>query len=117
MARKDFLVAVIGLAIICLSDAVFPPKVQVYTRKHPVNGEDNVFQCYASGFHPPDIKIALMKNGQEMKDSQQTDMGFANDWTFKVLKYAPFTPNSNDKIECRVSHHGDDKSYVWDPSF
>ncbi|KAL1269327.1 hypothetical protein QQF64_031616 [Cirrhinus molitorella] len=60
------------------------PKVQVYSRNPGEYGKPNVLICYVSGFHPPDITIELLRNGQEITGSNQTDLAFEQGWQFHL---------------------------------
>uniref|UniRef100_A0A8C6CVT5 Beta-2-microglobulin n=1 Tax=Moschus moschiferus TaxID=68415 RepID=A0A8C6CVT5_MOSMO len=85
----------------CRSSGV--PKIQVYSRHPPEDGKPNYLNCYVSGFHPPQIEIDLLKNGEKM-ESEQSDLSFSKDWSFYLLSHAEFTPNSRDQYSCRVKH-------------
>ncbi|XP_022422634.2 beta-2-microglobulin-like, partial [Delphinapterus leucas] len=80
-----------------------PPKVQVYSRHPAENGKPNYLNCYVSGFHPPQIEIELLKNGEKMA-VEQSDLSFSKDWSFYLLVHAEFTPNAVDQYSCRVKH-------------
>ncbi|XP_008700359.1 beta-2-microglobulin [Ursus americanus] len=79
------------------------PKIQVYSRHPAENGKPNFLNCYVSGFHPPEIEIDLLKNGEKMK-AEQSDLSFSKDWTFYLLVHTEFTPNGQDEFSCRVKH-------------
>lgn len=91
------------------------PKVQVYSRHPATAGTENVLNCYVEGFHPPKIDIALLKNGEPMKDVKYNDMSFGDDWTFQRLVYATFTPSKSDVYTCRVDHEAFEgpQSFRW----
>ncbi|XP_047423866.1 beta-2-microglobulin-like [Mugil cephalus] len=92
-----------------------PPKVQVYSRNPGELGKDNTFICHVSGFHPPEIKIELLKNGAEMPNSKQTDLAFEENWHYHLTKHVPFSPKQGETYSCRVTHVGKPNTYVWDP--
>ncbi|MCQ7614232.1 hypothetical protein NP188_24405, partial [Salmonella enterica] len=97
----------ISLALLFLigSDAIErPPKIQVYTRHPPENGKSNFLNCYVSGFHPPQIEIELLKNGQKIDKVEQSDLAFSKDWSFYLLTHTAFIPNEKDEYACRVKH-------------
>uniref|UniRef100_A0A3Q1MU93 Beta-2-microglobulin n=1 Tax=Bos taurus TaxID=9913 RepID=A0A3Q1MU93_BOVIN len=99
-------VALVLLGLLSLSglDAIQrPPKIQVYSRHPPEDGKPNYLNCYVYGFHPPQIEIDLLKNGEKIK-SEQSDLSFSKDWSFYLLSHAEFTPNSKDQYSCRVKH-------------
>ncbi|XP_059861139.1 beta-2-microglobulin [Globicephala melas] len=99
-------VTLVLLGLLSLSglDAVQrPPKVQVYSRHPAENGKPNYLNCYVSGFHPPQIEIDLLKNGEKM-EVEQSDLSFSKDWSFYLLVHAEFTPNAVDEYSCRVKH-------------
>lgn len=79
------------------------PKVQVYSRHPAENGKPNYLNCYVYGFHPPQIEIDLLKNGQKMK-TEQSDLSFSKDWSFYLLVHTDFTPSTVDEYSCRVNH-------------
>lgn len=79
------------------------PKVQVYSRHPAENGKPNYLNCYVYGFHPPQIEIDLLKNGEKMK-AEQTDLSFSKDWSFYLLVHTDFTPSTVDEYSCRVNH-------------
>ncbi|KAI5622076.1 beta-2 microglobulin precursor [Silurus asotus] len=92
-----------------------PPKIQVYSRNPGEFGKDNTLICHVSDFHPPDIEIKLMKNGQEMPNAQQTDLAFEKGWKFHLTKSVPFKPASSDKYTCEVRHLAEKKTITWEP--
>ncbi|KAF3704863.1 Beta-2-microglobulin Precursor [Channa argus] len=93
-----------------------PPKVQVYSRDPGEYGKDNTFICHASKFHPPDIKIQLLKNDVEIPGAKQTDLAFKDDWHFVLTRSVNFRPEKGDKFICRVTHGQTVKDYVWEPN-
>uniref|UniRef100_A0A4X1VG41 Beta-2-microglobulin n=1 Tax=Sus scrofa TaxID=9823 RepID=A0A4X1VG41_PIG len=108
------LVALVLLGLLSLSglDAVArPPKVQVYSRHPAENGKPNYLNCYVSGFHPPQIEIDLLKNGEKM-NAEQSDLSFSKDWSFYLLVHTEFTPNAVDQYSCRVKHVTLDKPKI-----
>uniref|UniRef100_A0A8C9PYB8 Beta-2-microglobulin n=1 Tax=Spermophilus dauricus TaxID=99837 RepID=A0A8C9PYB8_SPEDA len=80
------------------------PRIQVYTRHPAENGKPNFLNCYVSGFHPPQIQIDLLKNGQKIEKVEQSDLSFSKDWSFYLLVHTEFTPNDKDEYACRVTH-------------
>ncbi|XP_049755054.1 beta-2-microglobulin [Elephas maximus indicus] len=101
----------VALALVALTslsglDALqLAPKVQVYTRHPAENGKPNFLNCYVSGFHPPEIKIDLYKNGRKITENvEQSDLSFSKDWSFYLLVHTEFTPNEKDEYTCRVEH-------------
>lgn len=66
-----------------------------------------------SGFHPPDISIELMKNGQVIPNAQQTDLAFEKGWQFHLTKSVSFTPEKSDEYSCSVRHMDTTKKIVW----
>ncbi|NXC31572.1 B2MG protein, partial [Campylorhamphus procurvoides] len=102
---------VLGLGVLVLLALLGPghatdhaPKVEVYSRTHAVEGEQNVLHCFVTGFHPPKITIELLKNDQPMDDVKYGDLSFNEKWLFQRLVYAPFTPTRGDIFACRVTH-------------
>ncbi|XP_053933829.1 beta-2-microglobulin [Cuculus canorus] len=95
------------------------PKVEVYSRQHVAAGEENILNCFVSGFHPPQIDIALLKNGEPMSGVQYADMSFNDKWYFQRLVYVPFSPKDGELYVCRVTHAGfsEPRSFQWDPDF
>ncbi|XP_038187184.1 beta-2-microglobulin [Arvicola amphibius] len=117
MARSVVVVFLILGSLACLDAIQRPPQVQVYTR-HPVeNGKQNYLNCYVSQFHPPQIEIELLKNGEKMDKVELSDLSFNKDWSFYLLAHAEFVPNSKDKYACRVRHTTlkEPKVINWDP--
>ncbi|TNM91748.1 hypothetical protein fugu_020128 [Takifugu bimaculatus] len=94
------------LALVCYAENTkhTPPKVQVYSRNPGEFGQKNVLICHVSGFHPPDITIQLMKGEEELKDSNQTDLAFKEDWHFHLTKSVFFTPQHEEAYICKVTH-------------
>ncbi|XP_020864883.1 beta-2-microglobulin [Phascolarctos cinereus] len=118
MARI-FLLALLGqLCFLPYLDAITSsPKVQVYSRHPPDSDKDNYVNCFVSGFHPPQISIDLLKNGQKIEKVEMSDLSFSNDWTFHRLVSAPFDPKSEHDYACKVSHSTLEAPKVvkWDP--
>nr|Q864T6.1 RecName: Full=Beta-2-microglobulin; Flags: Precursor [Tachyglossus aculeatus aculeatus]AAM98338.1 beta(2) microglobulin [Tachyglossus aculeatus] len=109
-------IVVIGL-LCCVSwvEAITSsPKIQVYTRSPAENGKHNHLNCYVSSFHPPQITIRLLRNGEEMPNVERSDLSFSNDWTFHRLVHTGFVPNDKDVFECEVTHNSVTKSVKWD---
>ncbi|XP_068552296.1 beta-2-microglobulin [Anas acuta] len=120
LAAKAAIVALVALvALLGQGQAKAAPKVQVYSRHPATAGTENILNCYVEGFHPPKIDIALLKNGEPMKDVKYNDMSFGDDWTFQRLVYAPFTPTKSDVYTCRVNHEAfaEPQSFRWEPDF
>ncbi|NXP11286.1 B2MG protein, partial [Thinocorus orbignyianus] len=99
LGRVTLLVLLAGL--VAADEA---PKVEVYARKRAVVGEENILNCFVSGFHPPKIDITLLKNGEPMSGVKYADMSFNEKWYFQRLVYVPFTPQKGDVYACRVVH-------------
>lgn len=89
------------------------PKVQVYSQHPGEFGEKNVLICHVSGFHPPDITIELMKGDEEIKNANQTDLAFKEDWHFHLTKSVSFTPQKGEQYVCRVTHGHSVKQFTW----
>lgn len=104
MARSVALILLVLVTLTGLDAIERPPRVQVYTRHPAENGKPNFLNCYVSGFHPPQIEIELLKNGQKMDKVEQSDLSFSKDWSFYLLAHTEFTPTSSDKYACKVSH-------------
>ncbi|XP_008436887.1 beta-2-microglobulin-like [Poecilia reticulata] len=90
------------------------PKVQIYSRNPGLYGKENVLICHVSGFHPPEIKIDLLKNGQEIADAKQTDLAFEENWHYHLTKHAHFTPKEGERYTCRVIHVENETTHEWD---
>ncbi|TMS03033.1 Heat shock 70 kDa protein 14 [Larimichthys crocea] len=90
-----------------------PPKVQVYSRAPGVADKANIFICHVSGFHPPEIQIELLKDGNPIQGANQTDLAFEEDWHYHLTKYVPFTPHKGEEFACRVTHMGKPKTHHW----
>ncbi|XP_071391066.1 beta-2-microglobulin-like [Centroberyx affinis] len=104
-------------AIFCAVESkTSPPKVQVYSHQPGVYGEKNTLICHVTNFHPPDITIRLLKNGEELPEAVQTDLAFKQDWHFHLTKNAAFTPENGDKYSCKVTHGQTSNEYAWDPN-
>ncbi|XP_061921657.1 beta-2-microglobulin-like [Entelurus aequoreus] len=80
------------------------PKVQVYTYNPAKFGEENTVICHVSEFHPPDIRIQLFKNGEEINKAVQTDLSFKKNWHFHLTKHIETTLVRGDKFMCKVLH-------------
>lgn len=111
----------VSFALLCVlyvtvQGKVSPPKIQVYSHFPGEYGKANTLICYVSGFHPPDISIELLKNGQVISDAQQTDLAFEKGWQFHLTKSASFTPEKSDKFTCRVRHMTDTKTIEYEPN-
>lgn len=92
---------------------VAPPKVQVYSRAPGEFGKANTLICHVSGFHPPEITIELLKNGEEMLGAKQTDLAFEENWHYHLSRHTPFTPGKEEEYACRVTHMGTSKMFIW----
>ncbi|XP_067412117.1 beta-2-microglobulin [Emydura macquarii macquarii] len=108
------LLLLLGLA--GLEATTSTPKVHVYSRNPVEYGKENVLNCYVEAFHPPNIKIELLKNDVKM-ESEMSDLSFGDDWTFQRLVHAKIVPNGKDIYECRVEHVTlqSPKKVRWDP--
>ncbi|XP_054069551.1 beta-2-microglobulin [Rissa tridactyla] len=107
------------LLLVALVAADEAPKVEVYSRKRAVVGEENTLNCFVSGFHPPKIEITLLKNGAPMSDVQYADMSFNDKWHFQRLVYVPFTPMKGDVYACKVAHSTlqEPQVFQWEADF
>ncbi|XP_075687031.1 beta-2-microglobulin [Rhinoderma darwinii] len=89
------------------------PKVNIYTQSPVEYGVKNTLICHASGFHPPRIDIRLMKDGVEIKNFQESDLSFEQDWTYYKTKHAEFTPRKGENYQCAVTHdNGETRTYI-----
>ncbi|XP_070710261.1 beta-2-microglobulin-like [Pempheris klunzingeri] len=104
-------------AVFCAEDVKrTSPEVKVYSRYPGQYGRDNILICHVSGFHPPDIKIQLMKDGVELSGAQQTDLAFSQNWRFHLTKDVSFSPSKGEKYSCKVTHGMTAKDYIWEPN-
>ncbi|XP_062238529.1 beta-2-microglobulin-like [Platichthys flesus] len=104
-------------AVYCCVDSTYsPPKVDVYSTEKGKYGEGNTLICNVRNFHPPDITIELLKDGQEIFGSDQTDLSFKQNWQFHLMKSVPFTPDDGHKYSCKITHISNVKHYVWEPN-
>lgn len=78
--------------------------MEVYSRTVSVPGQENTLTCFVRGFHPPQIDITLLENGEPMSGVQYADMSFDDKWFFQRLVYVPFTPKKGSTYVCRVDH-------------
>nr|WIM36834.1 beta-2-microglobulin-2 [Ogcocephalus cubifrons] len=90
------------------------PKVQVYSRLPGELGKPNTLICHVCSFHPPEIDIDLLRNGEEMQGGNQTDLAFEEDWHYHLTKHMSFTPRG-EEFACRVTHMGKTRTYIWEP--
>ncbi|XP_056113460.1 beta-2-microglobulin [Rhinichthys klamathensis goyatoka] len=90
------------------------PKIQLYSHFPGEYGKPNTLICYVSGFHPPDISIELLKNGEVIPNSQQTDLAFEKGWQFHLTKSVSFTPQKGEDFSCSVRHMSDTRKIVWE---
>ncbi|XP_053480268.1 beta-2-microglobulin, like [Ictalurus furcatus] len=113
----NFLLSFVVLAVFSASAFAkeSPPKIQVYSRNPGEFGKANTLICHVSDFHPPDITIELLKNGEVIPNAEQTDLAFEKGWKFHLTKSVSFTPTSSDKFTCRVRHLKDTKNISWEP--
>ncbi|KAM9823914.1 beta-2-microglobulin [Neosynchiropus ocellatus] len=103
------------LALFYLSEATYnPPKVKVYSQNPGKFDAANKLICHVTDFHPPDISISLLRNGQEI-DSEQSDLAFSKNWQFHLSYHTQFTPISGDEYSCRVTHNQRTNTFLWDP--
>ncbi|XP_053189811.1 beta-2-microglobulin-like [Scomber japonicus] len=110
----------LAVALFCLLGVSWAkesdPKVQVYSRSPGEFGKPNTLICHVSGFHPPEIRIELLKNNVEIPGSQQTDLAFEENWHYHLTRHVAFTPKKEDRFSCRVTHmQKAPKTYIWDP--
>ncbi|XP_060119589.1 mamu class II histocompatibility antigen, DR alpha chain-like [Heteronotia binoei] len=82
------------------------PKVMVYPEKPAVLEEPNVLICRANGFSPPVIRMTWMKNGEEVKATEETDFYPNTDNSFRKFSYLTFVPKAEDIYYCQVDHWG-----------
>ncbi|KAK6467837.1 beta-2-microglobulin, partial [Huso huso] len=91
------------------------PKVQIYSRNVGELGKPNTLICHVSGFHPPNIKLQLLKNDVEIEGAQQSDLAFHQGWHFHLTKSVAFTPKEGEHYSCKVEHSTlrGAKSFTW----
>lgn len=99
------------------SSRKFQPKVQVYTHSMAELGKANFLICHASNFHPPEIAIELLKNGEPMLGDNQTALTFDEDWHYHLTKSIPLTPEGGVEYACKVTHMGKPKMFVLENDF
>ncbi|GAA6224533.1 beta-2-microglobulin-like [Lates japonicus] len=113
------LVCALLLGLLCLLDPSTAkesaPKVQVYSRGPGEYGKTNTIICHVSGFHPPEIRIELLRNGEEIPKATQSDLAFEENWHYHLTRHVPFTPKEGEVFTCRVTHMGKSKDYQWEP--
>ncbi|XP_005381481.1 PREDICTED: beta-2-microglobulin [Chinchilla lanigera] len=103
MSPSSALAVVAVLALTAVDAIHHTPRVQVYSRHPAENGKSNFLNCYVSGFHPPQIEVELLKNGEKM-EVEKSDLSFSKDWTFYLLVHGAFIPSEKDEFSCSVSH-------------
>lgn len=116
MARLAIPAFLVLVSLVGLYAIESTPQIQVYTRHPPEDGKPNFLNCYVSKFHPPQIEIELLKNGEKINKVEQSDLAFSKDWTFYTLVHTEITPNSYDTYACRVKHTTlpEPKTVTWD---
>uniref|UniRef100_A0A2R8ZGZ5 Beta-2-microglobulin n=1 Tax=Pan paniscus TaxID=9597 RepID=A0A2R8ZGZ5_PANPA len=67
MSRSVALAVLALLSLSGLEAIQRTPKIQVYSRHPAENGKSNFLNCYVSGFHPSDIEVDLLKNGERIE--------------------------------------------------
>lgn len=97
--------------LFCFS--VASPKVEVYSKLPGEYGKVNTLICHVTDFHPPEIKIELLRNRQAIPGAMQTDLAFEASWHYHLTKHVPFTPQPGDTFSCNVTHVGISKIYTW----
>lgn len=114
--KLPLILAVLAVALIDVNALKSAPKVQVYSRTPGMYGLSNKLICHVSGFHPPDIRIQLLKNGEEIPGATQTDLAFEQSWQFHLTRTVEFIPLEGAQYSCRVAHSGDPaKEFTWEP--
>ncbi|XP_068611681.1 beta-2-microglobulin-like [Brachionichthys hirsutus] len=112
---KDFVCALF-VGLLCLSVPMAtidtPPKVQVYSRLPAEWEKANTFICHASGFHPPEITIELLRDGEELLGANQSDLAFEENWHYHLTKHVLFSPSEGQVYACRVTHMGRPYTHV-----
>ncbi|TRY57524.1 hypothetical protein DNTS_023477 [Danionella cerebrum] len=108
--------ALLSLVYMTVQGKTSAPKIQVYSHYPGEYGKENTLICYVSGFHPPDISIDLLKNGEVIPHTKQTDLAFEKGWQFHLTKSVTFTPEKGDTYLCRVRHMSETKEFSWEPS-
>ncbi|XP_070709675.1 beta-2-microglobulin-like [Pempheris klunzingeri] len=110
-------VHVLLVGLLCLLSSMAKeslPKVQVYSHSPGEYGKPNTIICHVSNFHPPEIVIELLKDGNVMPKTNQTDLAFEENWHYHLTRFGPFTPNRGEQYACRVTHIGNSKTYYWE---
>lgn len=114
--RELICFALFCLVFVTVQGKISNPKVQVYTHFPGEYGKDNTLICYVSSFHPPDITIDLMKNGEVIPGAQQTDLAFEKGWQFHLTKSVAFKPQKGEEYTCKVRHMTNLNTYAWEPN-
>nr|ABI63355.1 beta-2-microglobulin precursor [Homo sapiens] len=70
MSRSVALAVLALLSLSGLEAIQRTPKIQVYSRHPAENGKSNFLNCYVSGFHPSDIEVDLLKNGERIEKDE-----------------------------------------------
>nr|P55076.1 RecName: Full=Beta-2-microglobulin; Flags: Precursor [Labeobarbus intermedius]CAA90865.1 beta-2-microgobulin [Labeobarbus intermedius] len=113
--------AIITFALFCVlyitvQAKTSSPKVQVYSHFPGEYGKENTLICHVSGFHPPDITIELLRNGEILPNTQQTDLAFEKGRQFHLTKSVSFTPERGLDYACKVRHMSNTNAYSWEPN-
>lgn len=85
----------------------------MYSRGPGHLGTANTLICHVSKFHPPEITIELLKNGEVIPEAKQTDLAFEEKWFYHLTKHVPFTPRKGETFACRVTHVGVSSMFFW----
>ncbi|CAF94241.1 unnamed protein product [Tetraodon nigroviridis] len=57
-----------------------------------------------------------MKGEEELKNANQTDLAFKQDWHFHLTKSVFFTPERGEKYICKVTHGDKVQKFEWESS-
>lgn len=87
------------------------PTVKLNSLKHPP-----VLVCSAYNFHPKQIQLTWLRNGQEGTSAVSFSEAMSDgDWYYQIHSYLEHHPTAGEKITCMVEHFSLSKPalHVW----